>query len=448
MSILAALVLALFALAPAVPDNAHSLFADTSRLELRIELPFARLFADARKKPSGAVGVDAVLSYQDRASGQRVTVSGVRIAVRGNSSRHDSECTFPKLRIDLSQATAPAGSLFAGIRSLKIGTHCGDRPDGHLTRLGRWANDKAPAREALVYRLVAAAGVPTLRARPATITYVDGAATALTRGAMLLEDEHDAIERLGGQNTLKRFTSASDDFAVNDAAALAFAEAMIGNFDWGLKFSPDDYYRIDDSHPLWNVVAVRRADGSAFPLINDFDLSGIVTGSHRWFERVYFDGVLASRSHRAIEVIGQVQRTRTLFPRDVLDGTRQRFLRRRGEISHTIDAAAVDPDGRRFAREYVEAFFDAIRDDEAFYRPVVVESDIIPHASADGEAAACGVGDRVPVGTVVGAALERSGRRVRVPLLDVWWHWASRCDAVHEGAVWIDASAIGRDFPR
>ena len=32
-------------------------------------------------------------------------------------------------------------------------------------------------------------------------------------------------------------------------------EAMIGNFDWCLKFAPDGIYRCNEPKPLWNILA-------------------------------------------------------------------------------------------------------------------------------------------------------------------------------------------------
>ena len=34
-------------------------------------------------------------------------------------------------------------------------------------------------------------------------------------------------------------------------------------------------------------------------------------------------------------------------------------------------------------------------------------------------------------------------------LLDALWHWAPpiKCDPIHNGAVWVETSAIGTDFP-
>ena len=57
--------------------------------------------------------------------------------------------------------------MFAGTGALKFGTHCADLPGEQLTRrYGRLANQQAPLREALVYALLDAVEVPTLRRAP------------------------------------------------------------------------------------------------------------------------------------------------------------------------------------------------------------------------------------------------------------------------------------------
>src|SRR5205823_7793661 len=109
-------------------------------------------------------------------------------------------------------------------------------------KFGRLANERSPVREAFVYRLLDAAGVATLRARPARVSYVDKGAQAppLVRNAILLEDDDDLMKRLDGTGkiTMERFTSARDQFAPLDTAAMAFAQAMIANYDWCVRFYP------------------------------------------------------------------------------------------------------------------------------------------------------------------------------------------------------------------
>jgi hypothetical protein len=114
-----------------------------------------------------------------------------------------------------------------------------------------------------------------------------------------------------------------------------------------------------------------------------------------------------------------------------------------------IDNAAVDDEGRRFAREYVVAFYDAIADDR-FYRPVIVERGHGAFVDADSTRPDCGGRTLLPAGTPVSAPLETRGDMVRVRILDALWTWTGdqRCDTIHRDPVWIAASAIGTNYPR
>jgi hypothetical protein len=349
-----------------------------------------------------------------------------------------------------------AGTVFDGVDALKLGTHCGDRAEDALTpKYGRLANEQAPPREALVYRLLQAAGVPTLLARPARITYAfagEPAREPLTRFAMLLEDDGEARKRFGATGEIKEdaFGSAREQFVAQDTARLAFAEAMIGNFDWCLRMFQGDIYRCDERHPLWNVLALTRSDGRALPVIYDFDLSGPVVGRHVWFKQVFDSGFVQPPSSIAVEVFAQVQRTRSLFPRVLLDETRAHFLGTRDEVMTTIERSVADARGRELARQYVGAFYEAIESDARFYGPVIVDAGHEAFLDAEGRQPACGGFSVVPVGTPVSAPLEVRGEWARVRVLDALWQWTgdNRCDAVHERPVWLPTSAIGTDYPR
>jgi hypothetical protein len=456
LPILAAPIVVAAALTGAKPAT---LFSSYDVVSLRVEAPFDELFSRAKTEPEYVVEGALI----ETGSGQDGKGLPVKIALRGHTSRRDSECSFPKLKIDLSEAGGHVdGSLLNGVKTLKIGTHCGEVQDDTLTRrFGRLPNERSPLREAAVYRLLDAAGVPALRARPATITYVrtgartgesGAAAEPLVRHAMLLEDEDAAIARLGGtaEIDVAEFTSADKMFSVADAANLAFAEAMIGNFDWCLKFTADDTYRCDARNTLWNIIAMATPEGKARPLIYDFDVAGMVAGSHRWFASVYNEAFVPSKSQREVEVIGQVQRTRSLFPRAELDAARQRFAAKKAAIYRALDESGVDPDGARHMREYLDAFFREIESDDRFYRPVVVVENTKPRGAANPSAPVCTSRGAIPIGTPVSQPLDTRDNLIRVVVLDALWHWAppAQCPAVQKETVWIEADAISRDYPK
>jgi hypothetical protein len=442
----------LFVAASLLGPPAARLFSSDAPVEVTLEAPLKDLFDNGVSNAD--YSVKGSLSYRDAARADEVVKQEVEVSVRGHTSRREAECSFPKLKIKFGKSHERSRSIFAGLDGLRIGTHCGENPGEERTpKFGRLANEKSPLREVLIYRLLEVAGVPTLKARPARVTYVDKTAqgSPIVRNALLLEDDDDLIERLEGTGEIKQeqFTNARDRFAPRDSAAVAFSQAMIGNFDWCLRFHPDDRYRCNSRQPLWNVMAVTRQDGGAIPVISDFDLAGMVVGQHNWFDKVYYIGFVPSRSSIEIEVLSQVQHTRSLFRRAELDQARRRFLERKPALYDAVAKAHVDPHGRDLARRHLDAFFEAIATDAAFYRPVVVKPDTRVYLDAAKSREACGAGDTVLPGTPV-EEIRRKGEMAEVALLDARWHWAppAECKAVQTGTVWIDAEAISADYPK
>jgi hypothetical protein len=419
-------------------------FTSYSILTATLEAPLEELIEHGRRRPDYAVTGSLTLSDGGRAS----TFENVKVTTRGHTSLRESECTFPKLKLDFT-ASNVAGTLFDGVSALKIGTHCSDKPDGPGGKYGRWPNEKAAHREAFVYRLLETMGIPSLKARPARLTYIDtgsrsGAAAPLARDAMLLEDDAEALERYGARSELspKQFGSAPSVFATPDLAKLFFAEAMIGNFDWCLRMSPRDTYRCNPTTPIWNILGLIRSEGMAVPVMHDFDIAGMVTTRHTWFGKV-FNRAFA-KSEAEVEVLAQVQRTRSVFPRDVLDATRRAFVGRKAAAYDALDDSLMDDVGREATRSYLDAFFAAIETDEAFYRPVIVARTPVL-ADAAGSRAACP--EEAPPGTPVGPALETAGDKSRVVVLDALWRWAEKCEAIRLNPVWVPTAAISESYP-
>jgi hypothetical protein len=425
-----------------------SLFSADIPLTFAIKAPFSDLIAAGRETED--YSVTASVSHDGGARGAEA--DNAKVALRGHTSRRESECAFPKLKLRFN--VTPVEGPFAGTRTVKIGTHCGESAaDTPTARFGRLPNERSPYREAFVYKLLEVLKVPTLKARPARITYVytDAQQQPLVRNAMLLEDDDDARARLGADQEVEpaAFSNARDAFKAEDTAQIAFAEALIGNFDWCLRMTADDTYRCDARRILWNVMAL-RAGGRTFPLVYDFDVSGMVAGHHLWFGDVYNEAFLPSKSHPEIEVLGQLQRTRALFSRQVLDATRKRFIERKADAYGALKLAPLDEGGRKRIQEYLDAFYRGIESDDAFYRPVVTAPDTMPYTTADRSATICSDRGAIPLGTAVSEPLTTRGSMIQVVVLDTQWNWATpvKCPEIHKGAVWIETSAVSRDFPK
>jgi len=436
LACVAALAIAAGLAAATAPDW----FSGANPLALRLEGPLNELFAHAQQE---GYAVHGSLAWRDAAGEQRI--DDVTITVRGNTSRRESECPFPKLKLSW-----PGGSV-------KIGTHCGESTGDAITaKYGRLANQRAPVREAFVYHLLDLLGIPTLRARLAEITYVyaDAAAdqpSTLRRHAFLLEDDRAAMRRLGAARSIdeQRFTAARDAFTPDDTARVAFAEALVGNFDWCLRFFKGDTYRCDGRHPLWNLEAFAWPDGAARPVLYDFDVSGIVSGYHRWFPDIFNERFLPSKSHAAIEVTAQLQHARSLFDRSVLDATRRAFAAKRDAAYRALAESSVDADGKQVMTAYFDAFFEAMTSDAAFYRPVVTARDTRAYGDASQSQAVCATVGPLPVGTPVSDPLDTRGSMMQVVVLDAMWKFAPpvKCPFIHQKPVWIAKSAVGTNYP-
>jgi hypothetical protein len=443
-------VIALLPCLGAPASDRGELFSSYSPIGVSLKAPFDDLFAGAQM--DAEYSVSGTLSYKDASTGKDVTIDDVEISVRGRTSKRETECSFPKLKLRFSGAESVKGSIFSGMKAVKIGTHCGDQADGDLTaRFGRWANEKAPVREAFIYRLLDVLGVRSFKARPARITYLPEDSGPLVRGAMFLEDDREAMKRFNADEEVEppRFRDAEQDFSPEDTAKLAFAEALIGNFDWCLKFFADDTYRCDARRPLWNVMAFAAKGGRAFPVMYDFDIAGMVVGRHRWFPEIFFDR-FEGKSAPAVEVLAQVQHTRAVFPRAVLDATRRAFIDRKEAAFAALRDATLDDEGRRIAEAYLNGFFTAIASDEQFYAPVVLRSGERIYLDAARAKPACPRDSVAPPGTLVGRPVGSDGTMINAPILDVRWKWtapAPTCDAIHRGPVWIDRAAVGTEYP-
>ena len=135
---------------------------------------------------------------------------------------------------------------------------------------------------------------------------------------------------------------------------------------------------------------------------------------------------------------------------DASNGGRRRsgtsnFKQKKNDAYSALDSSNVDANGKRVIREYLDAFYEAIGSDEAFYRPAVVVSGMRAYADAAQASAVCSAMGTIPVGTVVSEPLETSDQMIRVILLDTQWQWATPkpCAAIHDGPV-LDSARRGQ----
>lgn len=109
----------------------------------------------------------------------------------------------------------------------------------------------------------------------------------------------------------------------------------------------------------------------------------------------------------------------------------------------------MNAEGARHIRRYLDAFFNAMTNDAAFYLPVVVRTGTRLRADADRTREACPQGGSARVGTPVEPALSREHAMSQAFVLDALWRWTGprQCDAILKGPVWVDSSAVSADYP-
>lgn len=258
------------------------LFQDRSVISMRLEAPLQDLF-DRIPKPvadeysPGGFQVPDVSKLSATGKAIYTDAKGthtvpVTITLRGNTSLF--ELPFPKLSLDVAKSDAK-GTIFEHAKKIKLGTHGGETNE--LTPLGRRIQQESTHREAVAYAVLDALGVPTLKARPAIMTYVDTgtkkvAPGELVRKAFFLEDDDDAAQRYGGEiikdaadNGGLDHDAITGKYDDADVARIGLAEALIGNVDWQLDRS------------LWNVKAIKSKSGRVIFAPYDFDLAATVT---------------------------------------------------------------------------------------------------------------------------------------------------------------------------
>jgi hypothetical protein len=303
----------------ASPDVGHSkapIFNTKERIIFTLETDFGDLWKH-RAPPNAEVPDDIKefeapgrLSWTDKKGHHELPVD---VHLRGNTSQSGSQCPFPKMTLtfkkDRDGERVSKGTLFDGLKTVGVGTHCGGKP-GSSVRFHRVWGGLSPYREALIYKVQALLSIPGFEAAQASFTYIDsktgkgpiepkpsGFAVNQPMPAFFLEDIKTFVKYADGKEiraadaTLKDrdkaylFTSVVN--AQKDASAagsrvdpidpkvlirILLFQGLIGNYDWHLRISPAD---IPDSQGLWNVKVVETGGHWViFPY--DYDLAGWV----------------------------------------------------------------------------------------------------------------------------------------------------------------------------
>ncbi|MEO8992511.1 MAG: hypothetical protein ABI284_08445 [Nitrosospira sp.] len=316
------------------------------------------------------------LIWEDRAGKHDLPVL---VQLRGNTSQSESQCPFPKMTLNFEkdQATderVSKGTLFDGLKSIGIGTHCGGKP-GSSVRFHRVWGGQSPHREALVYKVQELLSIPGFQASATTFSYIDrntgrgpiepqpsGFAVNRPMPAFFLENIKTFVKYADGREIRSadaRFKDPDKPYiftsivnATKDARAagsvidpidreaiirIMLFQALIGNYDWHLRISPDDS---DDSSSLWNMKVV-EADHKWIVFPYDYDLAAWVKLDNSPAELPGFD----NNFYKPADISAVVAE----------------FKAKRTDIEALVDDLAnEDQSGARSIKEQIKSFYNAL----------------------------------------------------------------------------------------
>lgn len=226
------------------------LFESDEVIELRLEGNVNELLDDRGEDPSYHL---LELHYKEKNS--TVNSLDVRVRVRGNFRRLKENCRKPPLKFNFKKHEAPASSIFAGQKELKLVVPC----DG----------EKYVLREYFTYKLYNLITDYSFKVRPVRFSYHDTEKNEITDPvfAFLIEDQDVLASRkratLYDRNNLRPKSIDEDSFLRMSVFAY-----MIGNTDWSVQFQ----------HNLKVLFLKEEKVFVAVPY--DFDLVGLVSSPY------------------------------------------------------------------------------------------------------------------------------------------------------------------------
>ncbi|HEX5170534.1 MAG TPA: hypothetical protein VFW11_15260 [Cyclobacteriaceae bacterium] len=270
-------------------------------------------------------------SYQNQ-SGEWIEMP-VQTRVRGNFRL--KHCYFPPLKLKLKKQSAKS-TLFESNRALKLVVPCLNNSDKNILIL----------KEYLCYQFYEALTPYHFNTRLANLELTETSKKDKSRKYELLcffvEDNQLVAERTHSKlvKNLKVAPGAFDDL---HAARHDFLQYMIGNADWSAVYQ-------HNSNALF--------DKKYIPLSYDFDMSGFVNADYARNNAPQLGtGDIRERVYRGF-----------CKPDNVMEQVRKEFLQLEPTFIKIIDDYASQFDDRNVKdmKEYLNQFFDILKDDAVF----------------------------------------------------------------------------------
>lgn len=306
------------------------LFASDDPIRLAIKGPIGSI---ARKAADSMQPHAATLSLATPAE-----VHPIRLSARGLSRRKGGICQFPPLRVELAQP-APAGSLFAGQRRMKLVTHCRSS-EGFQQHL---------LLEYSAYRMFNLISPLSYRARLATVDYVEANGRPITtRWGFLIEDLDDLARRNGLTPARVGDRIVKEQLDPNQGGRVALFQYMISNFDWSMRAGPAGEGCCHNHRLL-------AGGPKLVPVAYDFDYSGLVDAPYA----VPPEGI------KVDSVRERLYRGYCIHNQGALAAAAELRARRPAIEALYGQIPGMMPSTQRKALSYLGRFFDQIATDES-----------------------------------------------------------------------------------
>ena len=291
-------------------NKCPNLFQSDEVLSVKLVAPFVSISNEERTKDDAQNGEEKFRGLPARlvvSQGQQEVDIPVLLRSRGNTSK--TECGFRKLTMHFPKESRKKaeGTVFEGIKNVKIGTHCPTNPslgegglvDRPFVIFGRLKDEKATWREALIYKIFESILPDHFKTRYAKVTYVNEDAVSdpdkvksfdisEPRKAFFLETTGSLVDRYGKDEFDEVPQHQTDSGAAKDnvqydvanADLMLAAQMIFQNFDWAVD-SGNVTLRTN-GHNLWNVEGLvkKSSAAGAIPagtlIPYDFDLDDFV----------------------------------------------------------------------------------------------------------------------------------------------------------------------------
>jgi len=261
----------------------------------------------------------------------------VKVKTRGVFRLVEDVCEIPPLRLDF-RARHLRGTVFDGQNKLKLVTHCQPNPE----------YEQYVVQEYLAYRIYELLTPKSIRARLASVTYVDalGVREPISGYAFLIEDFDDvAIRNNMMEVDINGFHPLfSDEFEMGVHDVFQF---MIGNTDWSTILNQ-------------NVKFLQDTDGNISVVPFDFDWAGVVDPPY-----VYPAPDIPIENVRERYYMGVCRDT------DHLTAVFDRFVEKKDEIYDLYrNEQALSQEQRERVLAYFDEFYEIITNEELAKRHV------------------------------------------------------------------------------